>query len=76
MAFLYGSRTERPHVRMERDVLDKSKLRLTVSETGSSPASYGSGLASELRAQVDFLPVTACEVRPEARKPVTHVYGP
>ena len=36
----------------------------------------GSGLASELRAQVDFLPVTACEVRPEARKPVTHVYGP
>ncbi len=26
---------------MERDVLDKSKLRLTVSETGSSPASYG-----------------------------------
>ena len=41
MAFLYGSRTERPHVRMERDVLDKSKLRLTVSETGSSSASYG-----------------------------------
>ena len=36
----------------------------------------GSGLASELRAQVDFLPVTACEVHPEAREPVTHVHGP
>ena len=37
---------------------------------------YGSGLASELRAQGDFLSVAACEVRPEARKPVTHVHGP
>ena len=36
----------------------------------------GSGLASELRAQGDFLSVAACEVRPEARKPVTHVHGP
>ena len=35
----------------------------------------GSGLASELRAQGDFLSVAACEVRPEARKPVTHVHG-
>ena len=38
--------------------------------------SRGSGLASELRAQGDFLSVAACEVRPEARKPVTHVHGP
>ena len=37
---------------------------------------HGSGLASELRAQGDFLSVAACEVRPEARKPVTHVHGP
>ena len=39
-------------------------------------AGGGSGLASELRAQGDFLSVAACEVRPEARKPVTHVHGP
>ena len=39
-------------------------------------AYVGSGLASELRAQGDFLSVAACEVRPEARKPVTHVHGP
>ena len=44
-----------------------------VSSTGSL---WGSGLASELRAQGDFLSVAACEVRPEARKPVTHVHGP
>ena len=42
-------------------------------DTGSDD---GSGLASELRAQGDFLSVAACEVRPEARKPVTHVHGP
>ena len=42
----------------------------------SATISEGSGLASELRAQGDFLSVAACEVRPEARKPVTHVHGP
>ena len=42
----------------------------------TSDSGGGSGLASELRAQGDFLSVAACEVRPEARKPVTHVHGP
>ena len=43
---------------------------------GIAGTRIGSGLASELRAQGDFLSVAACEVRPEARKPVTHVHGP
>ena len=47
-----------------------------LSEVLLSGSWGGSGLASELRAQGDFLSVAACEVRPEARKPVTHVHGP
>ena len=47
-----------------------------LTETPFRQTYIGSGLASELRAQGDFLSVAACEVRPEARKPVTHVHGP
>ena len=49
---------------------------LTADELTTNDPYNGSGLASELRAQGDFLSVAACEVRPEARKPVTHVHGP
>ena len=49
---------------------DKPILLLEAKRLG------GSRLASELRAQGDFLSVAACEVCPEARKPVTHVHGP
>ena len=51
-------------------------IRHYLLDFGSNLGSAGSGLASELRAQGDFLSVAACEVRPEARKPVTHVHGP
>ena len=63
----------------ERHGIDPMLLHAMIEvESGyrSDATSPGSGLASELRAQGDFLSVAACEVRPEARKPVTHVHGP
>ena len=66
----------------ELDLTTGQLLREPVNVTGQFVGSNnmgrfsGSGLASELRAQGDFLSVAACEVRPEARKPVTHVHGP
>ena len=52
------------------------RLAHGVEQQPANEPGEGSGLASELRAQGDFLSVAACEVRPEARKPVTHVHGP
>ena len=45
--FLYGSDTAKPHVRIERELHTSNKFRLTVSETGSPPASYGPDGRSE-----------------------------
>ena len=64
--------------RLRNDVtfLDAVGARRLPDPTTAGDFLRGSGLASELRAQGDFLSVAACEVRPEARKPVTHVHGP
>ena len=71
VVLLHGDGVEKPHVRIDADWQDKEKLRLTVSETGSQPTSYGGRDGRQEKG----IPLTRAELRRLAFRLLAEIEG-